>query len=240
MKDLDIGPGVVLELLQANPVQNVPQIAPRFFGLDRHDQPRPVSYTHLDVYKRQAQNGVIAYRLDRDGLRAAVYRADTDALEVALNDDAWPENAMQLLGDAVLEVACQRPDDIRPAARRCVAALRDRDWEGDAELADQIESAFGWGPTPLLKRLPVDLEELAGVLEGDPLTGGGPVSYTHLDVYKRQGQARVALRATTTPHQLGCSARAGARVFPEGLRVLGPLARRDKSWAINKKAGRSP
>ena len=82
---------------------------------------------------------------------------------------------MQLLGDAVLEVACQRPDDIRPAARRCVAALRDRDWEGDAELADQIESAFGWGPTPLLKRLPVDLEELAGVLEGDPLTGGGRI-----------------------------------------------------------------
>jgi hypothetical protein len=117
----------------------------------------------------------MAHRLDRDGLRAAVYRADADALEVALNDDAWPENAMQRLGDAVLEVACQRPDDIRPAARRCVAALRGRDWEGDAELADQIESAFGWGPAPLLKRVPVDLEELAGVLEGDPLNGGGRI-----------------------------------------------------------------
>lgn len=117
----------------------------------------------------------MADRLDRDGLRAAVYRADTDALEVALNDGAWPENALQLLGDGALEVARQRPDDIRPAARRCVAALRDRDWEGDAELADQIEAALGWGPTPLLKSLPVDLEELAGVLEGDPLTGGGRI-----------------------------------------------------------------
>ena len=117
----------------------------------------------------------MADRLDRDGLRAAVYRADTDALEVALNDGAWPENALQLLGDGALEVARQRPDDIRPAARRCVAALRDRDWEGDAELADQIEAALGWGPTLLLKGLPVDLEELAGVLEGDPLTGGGRI-----------------------------------------------------------------
>jgi len=86
-----------------------------------------------------------------------------------------PEDALQLLGDAVLEVARQRPDDIGTSARRCVAALRDRDWEGDPELADQIEAALGWGPTPLLNRLPVDLEELAGVLEGDPLTGGGRI-----------------------------------------------------------------
>ena len=111
----------------------------------------------------------MAHRLDRDGLRAAVYRADTDALRVALNEGAWPEDALQLLGDAVLEVARQRPDDIGTAARRCVAALRDRDWEGDAELATQIEAALGWGPTPLLKGLAMDLEELVEVLEGDPL-----------------------------------------------------------------------
>jgi hypothetical protein len=117
----------------------------------------------------------MAHQLDRDGLRAAVYRADTETLGIVLNEAAWPENALQLLGDAVLQVARQRPDDIRPAARRCVAALRDRDWEGDAELADQIEAAFGWGPMPLLKGLPVDLEELAGVLEGDPLTGSGRI-----------------------------------------------------------------
>jgi hypothetical protein len=117
----------------------------------------------------------MAPRLDRDGLRAAVYRADTDALRFALNDGAWPENALQLLGDAVLEAARQHPDDIRTAARRLVAALRDRDWEGDAELATQIEATLGWGPTPLLKNLAVDLEELADVLEGDLLTGGGRI-----------------------------------------------------------------
>lgn len=117
----------------------------------------------------------MAHRLDRDDVLAAVYRADTDALEVALNDAAWPEDALQLVGDAVLEVARQRPDDIRTAARRSVAALRDRDWEGDAELAAQIEAVFGWGPTPLLKGLSVDLEELADVLEGDPLNGGGRI-----------------------------------------------------------------
>lgn len=125
----------------------------------------------------------MASRLDRDDVRAAVYRADTDALEVALNDAAWPEDALQLVGDAVLEVARQRPDDIRTAARRSVAALRDRDWEGDAELATQIEAAFGWGPTPLLKGLSVDLEELAAVLEGDPLTGGGRIDLSTGEVW---------------------------------------------------------
>lgn len=62
----------------------------------------------------------MAHRLDRDGLRAAFYRADTDALRIALNDAAWPENALQLLGDAVLKVARQHPDDIGTAARGSV------------------------------------------------------------------------------------------------------------------------
>lgn len=113
--------------------------------------------------------------LGRDGLRGAVYRADVPALAAALADGAWPEDALQLLGDAVLLVAGERPDDVRSAARRCVAGLRARDWYGDAELADRLESVLGWGPAPLLRGIPVDLEELAGVLEGDPVMGGGRV-----------------------------------------------------------------
>jgi hypothetical protein len=55
----------------------------------------------------------------------------------------------------------------------CVVELRDRGWDGDEELADQLDGPLGAGPVPLLRPLPVDLEELAGVLEGDPRSGGG-------------------------------------------------------------------
>ena len=108
-------------------------------------------------------------------MRGALYRADVDALVgllVAGRD--WPVDALQLLGEAVFVVGEHR-HDIEPAARQCVRQLRDRDWEGDADLATQIEASFGWAPTLLLRWLPVDLEELAGVLEGDPLQGGGRI-----------------------------------------------------------------
>lgn len=122
------------------------------------------------------QNAVVDRRLDRDELRGALYRADVDALGSWLvTSRDWPFDALQLLGDAVLMAVRERGHDIEPAARRCVRELRDRDWDGDAELATQIEATFGWAPTPLLRSLPVDLEEVAGVLEGDPLQGGGRI-----------------------------------------------------------------
>ncbi len=114
--------------------------------------------------------------MDRDGLRGALYRADVDALvSLLVSGRDWPVDALQLLGDAVLAVVGEVRREVEPAARRCVLELRDRDWVGDAELAAEIEAAFGWGPAPLLRRLPVDLEELAGVLEGDPGRGGGRI-----------------------------------------------------------------
>ena len=60
-------------------------------------------------------------------------------------------------------------------ARACVTALQAREWEGDRELADALDAALGSGPTPMLRPLPVDLEELAMILEGDPVDGGGRV-----------------------------------------------------------------
>jgi len=114
--------------------------------------------------------------VDRDGLRGALYRADVDALVslLVLGRD-WPVDALQLVGDAVLAVVGEGRHEVEPAARRCVLELRGRDWVGDAELAAEIEATFGWAPAPLLRRLPVDLEELAGVLEGDPGRGGGRI-----------------------------------------------------------------
>lgn len=123
------------------------------------------------------QNAVVNRRLGRDELRGALYRADVDALvSLLVTERDWPVDALQLLGDGVLVVVRERRrHDVEPAARKCVRELRDRDWDGDTELATQIEAAFGWTPTPLLRSLPVDLEELAGVLEGDPLQGGGRI-----------------------------------------------------------------
>jgi hypothetical protein len=56
-----------------------------------------------------------------------------------------------------------------------VVALRRRGWEGDDELADQLDALLGNGPALMLRALPVDLEELAGILEGDPLNTGGRI-----------------------------------------------------------------
>lgn len=47
--------------------------------------------------------------------------------------------------------------------------------DGDQELADAIEAAVGTSPAPMLRLLPVDLEELSTILEGDPVHGGGRI-----------------------------------------------------------------
>ena len=112
---------------------------------------------------------------ERAELRGAVYRGDAGSLVAILMREAWPENALQLIGDGLLGVLHGPAEGIDEAAQRCVAALWDRGWEGDADLAAGIEAARGSGPVPLLRPLPVDLEELAGVLEGDPVTGGGRI-----------------------------------------------------------------
>ena len=56
--------------------------------------------------------------------------------------------------------------------------LRQRDWAGDDELADQLDAKLGSGPAPMLRPLPVDLDELADILEGDPLNAGGSIDLT--------------------------------------------------------------
>src|SRR4029077_11878749 len=53
------------------------------------------------------------------------------------------------------------------------AALRERGWGGDEELADQLDALLGTGTIPLLRPIPVDLDELPTVLEGDAAFGGG-------------------------------------------------------------------
>ncbi|HEY5843581.1 MAG TPA: UPF0158 family protein [Mycobacterium sp.] len=61
--------------------------------------------------------------------------------------------------------------------------LRGRGWVGDDELADELDALLGDGAAQPLRLLPVDLEELATVLEGDPLTGGGRLDITTGEVW---------------------------------------------------------
>ena len=98
---------------------------------------------------------------------------DGGSFVTMLTREAWPDHALQLIGDGLLGVLAARADGVAELARRCVIGLRERGWEGDGELAGCIEAALKSGPVPLLRPVPVDLEELVGVLEGDPVTGGG-------------------------------------------------------------------
>jgi Uncharacterised protein family (UPF0158) len=123
------------------------------------------------------------HREERAGLRGAVYRGDAGSLAGILKREAWPENALQLIGDGLLDVLKGPTKGIDAAAHRCVTALRGRGWEGDTDLAAGLEAAMGSGPVPLLRPLPVELEELAGVLEGDPATGGGRIDLRTGDVW---------------------------------------------------------
>ena len=118
----------------------------------------------------------------RRQLRAAVFTGDGHALAALLRQAPWPEQALQLIGDGLISAVSQRVDSAEGLARECVTALRDRDWEGDQELADGLDARLG-GPATLLRPLPVDLDELASVLEGDPVQGGGRIDLSTGDVW---------------------------------------------------------
>lgn len=116
-------------------------------------------------------------------LRTVVYRGDGPALVVLLSESPWPADSLQLIGDGLLAAVGADVDGASALARACVDALGERRWEGDRELAEALDAALGVGPTTMLRPLPVDLEELAGILEGDPVHGGGRIDLTTGEVW---------------------------------------------------------
>ena len=64
---------------------------------------------------------------------------------------------------------------MRELGEWCVNDLRERDWEGDQELVAALTVSLRTGTATLLRSLPVDLDELADVLEGDAAAGGGRI-----------------------------------------------------------------
>jgi hypothetical protein len=108
-------------------------------------------------------------------LRSLVVRGDHAGLVAALSQAPSPADSWQVIGDGLLAAVRDGTEGSADLGRECVAALRDRRWVGDEELAEALDAALGNGPTPMLRPLPVDLEELSTILEGDPVQGGGRV-----------------------------------------------------------------
>lgn len=111
-------------------------------------------------------------------LRSLVVRGDGAGLVAALSQEPWPGDSLQLIGEGLLAAVRGGTDGSAAPALDCVSALRERRWDGDRELVEVLEAAVGKGPTPLLRPLPVDLEELSTILEGDPVQGGGRIDLT--------------------------------------------------------------
>src|SRR5450756_1588490 len=108
----------------------------------RTHQPRGISprQSSLEEARRGEDNVRMNHGEERAELRGAVYRGDAGSLVGILKREAWPENALQLIGDGLLGMFQAPTEGIDEAARRCVAALWDRGWEGDADLAAGLEA----------------------------------------------------------------------------------------------------
>ncbi|MGW7003744.1 UPF0158 family protein [Streptomyces sp. NPDC054933] len=106
-------------------------------------------------------------------LRAACRTADgLSLLAILCTHD--PDGVLQQCGDSLTTAVSQEVPGAREAAVEHAAALRERSWPGDDVLAVQLDAVVS-GAVPVLRPLPVDLEGLSGLLEGDPAWGGGRV-----------------------------------------------------------------
>ncbi len=151
-------------------------------------------------------------REERTRLRGAVARGDGKSLVGMLRDGAWSDHALQLIGDGLIGALDGRVDGADDLSRTCVAALRQRDWDGDAELADSLGARLGSGPAPLLRPLQVDLEELALVREETRRAAVDLSTYAP-ETSGRNGRSRTpgTRSMTTTTRSDGCGSKAGAR-----------------------------
>src|SRR5262252_5732357 len=89
----------------------------------------------------RAENPEQELRTDRRriSLRVKVPAEDGTAV-VEITSPGVPENGLQAFGDWVLAALEQHADGAAEAARLMIAALRQRDWEGDDVLADQLDA----------------------------------------------------------------------------------------------------
>jgi hypothetical protein len=119
----------------------------------------------------------VAEGWDEDGLRAvrgALHAQAWAALLAALRRGP-ARDVLQLAGDGVAGAAARGLPGAAAMAASFLAALQERGFRGDEELADRMRAAMGEAAIPLLRPLAVDLEMLAMLLEGDPAESGGRI-----------------------------------------------------------------
>jgi hypothetical protein len=95
-----------------------------------------------------------------ESLRRAA--GDPEALARLLGD-ALPNDALQLIGDAVLTVLEPSRVELAEVVDRLVVCLRGRGWDGDDELADALEHVAGRRSSSL-RALLVGLDEVGEAL----------------------------------------------------------------------------
>ena len=107
-------------------------------------------------------------------LRRAMYSGDPASMVTAVIEHGFVPS-VQLAGDVVRQALSADAAGSQDLADRCASFLVERGWEGDPELADALRgTGTGLNGQPLVD-LPIDLEDLYEILEGDPLYGGGRV-----------------------------------------------------------------
>ncbi|MGX4694636.1 UPF0158 family protein [Streptomyces sp. JNUCC 63] len=106
-------------------------------------------------------------------LRAACHTADGPSL-LALLRTHDPAGVPQQCGDALTAAVFRGVPGARETAIACTSTLHERGWPGDEVLTEQLDTV-GDGAVCVLRPLPADLEELSGLLEGDPVWGGGRI-----------------------------------------------------------------
>lgn len=118
-------------------------------------------------------------------LRALVATGDSAGLVAEMGAAGVPADHLQLVGDGLLAAVVDQTEGAVVVAHEAAKRLRERAWDGDDDLAEQLHGVLGTGATPMLRPLPVDLEELAMVLEGDPVEGGGLIDLSTGEVLPR-------------------------------------------------------
>lgn len=111
-----------------------------------------------------------AGRKPRQELRGATARKDVAAL-TALLGDGVRHDQLQLAGEGVLLLLSSEvvTGDLGPSL---CSALRERGWDGDEELADEVEARLT-GRTTTLRPVPVDLAAVVDLMEDGVGSGDG-------------------------------------------------------------------
>jgi Uncharacterised protein family (UPF0158) len=137
---------------------------------ERRAPPRP-RQPHPMLDQRWPESGETPPLVDVDQLRAAVADSDVAGIAAALEGHDVTE-VLQRAGWAVQVALRLDPERVSSLAISLVQRLELRNLPGDEELAQDLLAAVR-GESPPGIPLPVDLEELSGLLEGDPANNDG-------------------------------------------------------------------